>query len=1205
MKWPFLKTKSLAVSYPTLLIILFFAFAGKGFGQSIQIQNNQASSDYRWTYPCSTGGVLAQSFTVGANNITVTSADVDVKYYTNSGTLTYEIWSNYSNGGNGDYPNTLITNGTSNGYSITSSNSSYALINCTFSTSPVLTANTKYWIVVKFSNSNGLYVRYSASWSDAASEYNAKSGGSCSTWTGNNYSSEAIIFDIKGTTCVSPTLSGASQAAAVCDGSTATINLTGLVASSTGNAIDYKINGSAQTQVTGVTADGSGNASFTSAALVAANNGQTLQITKITNGTCNTSFSTNATMSVNSLPAASNYTAVGATTCVGSGAVVTVSSNTLATGAYTVTYNVSGTNTVSSTTASMSFTSGTPGTGTFTTSALSSAGAANVVNMTAIAFTSTGCSYTLSSKSTAAFTTSAMPTCTTPSSTPVSYCQNATATALSVTGGAGSGTISTYAWYSSPNSNGSGSTLLATHTSSSTTDTYTPVTTSVRTDYYYVVVTNSNGCSVTSGVSGAVTINAFPAATNFSVSGATSCSGSGTVVTVTSSTLATGTYTVTYNVSGTNTVTSTTASMSFSSGTGTGTFTTSTLSTAGAANVVNCTAIAFSSSTSCTTSLSASTAAFTTNAAPTVSSVSASAATASSGSGAVVIVSSSSLATGTYTVTYNVSGTNSVSSTTASMSFTAGSPGTGTFTTSALSSVGTSNVVNITAIAFSSSLSCTSSLSVSTSSFTTNKVWSGGTSTSWFTSSNWTPSGVPTSSTDIEIPAGTLYSCTIPDNTAHAYCRNITIDAGATLTNQISNVSYGFDIYGDLTVNGTLNHPGSVFIYLNGSSNNFGGTGTTSDLGLDIVSSTNYTLTSNLEVKYFWQSGGSSSTVSIGNNILTTSWFIQQGNFSIGSSGMLRVGGTSTYVNSPDGTSPYFTTGRLTLSSGSIIYYNAGDVYSACSQTVKSITYQNLKINTCNGYIATIGSGSGFTVTSDLTIINPSTAGGTATTVNDITLNGNFYLGNTGNALTLNLANQIVRSSTGTGTFTMGNNDSHAVNVTYANSNGTAWAISLGSSGATTPLTFYGTVTYNSSSSYGQPVMSNTYKNLTVSGSATRSLTAATTINGNLTLNASLFDAVASSNYGITLCGDWVNAGGTFNAQAGTVTFAGTGLQNFNVTVAGASTAYNADFTFYNVIINNSSSSGVNFYYSNTNSRRINMTDFTVNNSCKFLSIGQ
>ena len=113
----------------------------------------------------------------------------------------------------------------------------------------------------------------------------------------------------------------------------------------------------------------------------------------------------------------------------------------------------------------------------------------------------------------------------------------------------------------------------------------------------------------------------------------------------------------------------------------------------------------------------------TVNAIPDVTSFSVAGSTTCTGSSAVVTVSSSSLVTGTYAVTYNVTGPNSKASTTASMSFTAGSPGTGTFITPALNIDGIlNNVVQITAIAFSSSPLCTSAVSAAkgtTPAFTT------------------------------------------------------------------------------------------------------------------------------------------------------------------------------------------------------------------------------------------------------------------------------------------------------------------------------------------------------------------------------------------------------------------------------------------------------------------------------------------------------
>jgi len=105
-----------------------------------------------------------------------------------------------------------------------------------------------------------------------------------------------------------PTLTGIAQSASVCSGSAATINLSGLVESST-SAVSYTINGVAQ-PVASVVATSSGTGSFTTPVLTSVNNGQTLQITGITITSaipnCNKTFTSNLLLSVNSLPTTSN-----------------------------------------------------------------------------------------------------------------------------------------------------------------------------------------------------------------------------------------------------------------------------------------------------------------------------------------------------------------------------------------------------------------------------------------------------------------------------------------------------------------------------------------------------------------------------------------------------------------------------------------------------------------------------------------------------------------------------------------------------------------------------------------------------------------------------------------------------------------------------------------------------------------------------------
>jgi len=109
------------------------------------------------------------------------------------------------------------------------------------------------------------------------------------------------------------------------------------------------------------------------------------------------------------------------------------------------------------------------------------------------------------------------------SSTNQVVCLNSATTDLSVTASPGSGTINSYIWYYTNNIVTPNWTIVATHISSASTDTYTPLSNTVGVTYYYVVVKNSNTCSVASSISGSVTINPIAIISNQTD---TRCSGS-------------------------------------------------------------------------------------------------------------------------------------------------------------------------------------------------------------------------------------------------------------------------------------------------------------------------------------------------------------------------------------------------------------------------------------------------------------------------------------------------------------------------------------------------------------------------------------------------------------------------------------------------------------------------------------------------------
>lgn len=456
-----------------------------------------------------------------------------------------------------------------------------------------------------------------------------------------------------------------------------------------------------------------------------------------------------------------------------------------------------------------------------------------------------------------------------------------------------------------------------------------------------------------------------------------------------------------------------------------------------------------------------------------------------------------------------------------------------------------------------------------------NISWTGGTSIQWSTASNWSTNTVPTSIDNVTIPSGTTYSPTISTTTL-ASCKNLTINSGATLTyapNCSGTCSYYLDIYGNLINNGTLTQAGTSPIFFNTSSTTISGSGDMSTVWLSIFAC-NVTLASNITVNKF-TIFDNSSTINLSTFTLIVSSYLDQSGTLALNSGTIEYRGTSANHTFNDS---YLTEGTGTF------YYNG----VTNSQTVKTGTYYNLKIATISGNTATIGSSAASTVSNDLTIINPSTAGGIASLAYDINVTGNTYIGNTGNALTLNMPNRII----GTGTFTMGNVAAHAINISYASASNFA----LTCSG--TPI-FYGTVTYTSASAQ-KVITATTYNNLTFDLAGNKTLFGNLDVNGNLTLTAGTLDV---STFNVNLAGDFVKqSAATFTANTAIFTFDGTATQYVNVTAAGGSTACDSDVTFYNLVIDGTD---VRVYYNKTNNRKINTNDFTVNSGKQVSVISQ
>jgi hypothetical protein len=181
-------------------------------------------------------------------------------------------------------------------------------------------------------------------------------------------------------------------------------------------------------------------------------------------------------------------------------------------------------------------------------------------------------------------------------------------------------------------------------------------------------------------------------------------------------------------------------------------------------------------------------------------------------------------------VTYNISGTNTVASTTAQMVFTAGSPGTGTFTLPLLSVTGTNNVLGVTNIALLSSANCGTALS-STFTFVNNTtpILSAGdsfsacadagspvsitasSSASYYSALAWSSSngtGTFSNNTTGSALTGTTYSPTAADITRGFAYMTLTATANAGCTNVIKTITLtlaanavGGSVSSDQTIN--------------------------------------------------------------------------------------------------------------------------------------------------------------------------------------------------------------------------------------------------------------------------------------------------------------------------------------------------------------------------------------------------------------------
>lgn len=426
-------------------------------------------------------------------------------------------------------------------------------------------------------------------------------------------------------------------------------------------------------------------------------------------------------------------------------------------------------------------------------------------------------------------------------------------------------------------------------------------------------------------------------------------------------------------------------------------------------------------------------------------------------------------------------------------------------------------------------------------------AWTGAVSTDWNVAGNWSANKVPTTATAILIPASALRMPTVASNTGAA-CYNITIESGATLTVESDSTQGGsLTISGDLYCSGTIVHTGSSFMKLSGSGRYISGDYTygSNNKKWEFTSGSSYQL--NGDFKSYGIKVASGATLDMNGNDISVYVFQQEGDLLLGN-GTLEIGGNATVL-----TESGFNegTGTVYFNSGGTVWASKGLV----DQTIPSITYYNLDVRTNNGFVATLGNSGSYTVTNDLTISNPGTAGGTVSTAAEGLILGNLNLGAVGNnGFTFNVVNRTSGGGSTSAINFYGSTSTNQVNIEFTD----ATLAALGNFDATTSFDF--PIVYTGAGT--QMVLPGTYNdNLAISSTGNKALGNNITVNGNLNIsNGTLTSAVSMIVEKVSASPDvavnYLNTGVANNNTAPTLSSLVANASSMSVSVPAAYSGY-------------------------------------------------
>ena len=372
----------------------------------------------------------------------------------------------------------------------------------------------------------------------------------------------------------------------------------------------------------------------------------------------------------------------------------------------------------------------------------------------------------------------------------------------------------------------------------------------------------------------------------------------------------------------------------------------------------------------------------------------------------------------------------------------------------------------------------------------------------WSNGAIWFPSGAPVAGDIVTIQAAHAVAC----NANPTNCFSLTVNGTATMGN------VGANITGNLTINGTMTFTSTAGVKTFQSATMGSGSVWTDGQG------ETFNITADFNMLGGTINGNSTGRYNIGGN-----WNVSSGTNNI-DRGRFNVTGTTTIAGTLNITS---TAGAKNLnnfivtSTGSF-NCTVAEVWSFIGNIqVDGIFNANVAVYRFNG-------------------VNKIVSGTTSAIFDDIRCNGSYT--NNGNITT-------TTSLYGTGTWTQGTG---ILSLPVTNANFSVTTFNASGTG--------NTVNFSRAGNQNIRIPNDgAYYNLTCSGTGTKSLLAATNINGNLSISSTL--DVTATNYALNVGGNWTNTG-TFTPRSGTVTLNGgaqtvtkvTGETFFNLICAGSGT---------------------------------------------------